>query len=101
MKLINLSKSPCALLLSLLVSAAGTSTAFGFDIVNRWGATQLDGGNLQRGAPVTLRWSLVPDGRSYDRSTNSNLIQFLDDGWGVPGLAAARRTSPAGRGLRS
>jgi hypothetical protein len=60
-----------------------------FDIVNRWSATQVDGGNLQRGGAVNLRWSIVPDGKSYDRSANSQLIQFLDDGWNV---AAAQRT---------
>lgn len=64
--------------------------AAAFDIVNRWSATQLDGGNLQRGDPVNLRWSVVPDGKSYDRSANSQLIQFLDDGWNVP---AAQRTA--------
>jgi len=63
--------------------------AVAFDIVSRWSATQLDGGNLQRGDPVNLRWSIVPDGKSYDRSANSQLIQFLDDGWNV---VAAQRT---------
>jgi hypothetical protein len=66
-----------------------TSPALAFDIENGWSATQLDGGNLQRGDPVNLRWSIVPDGRSYDRSANSQLVQFLDDGWNVP---AAQRT---------
>lgn len=61
-------------------------TAVAFDIVSRWGTTQLDGPNLQRGDPVTLRWSIVPDGKSYDRSANSQLVQFLDDGWNVPAL---------------
>ncbi|MBX3433670.1 MAG: matrixin family metalloprotease [Pirellulales bacterium] len=31
----------------------------------------------------------MPDGQSYDRSSNSQLVQFLDDGWNVP---AASRT---------
>ncbi|MCC7084106.1 MAG: hypothetical protein IT427_03755, partial [Pirellulales bacterium] len=60
------------------------SVALAHDIVNRWSATQVNGGGLQRGDPVTLRWSVVPDGQSYSRSSNSNLIQFLDDGWNVP-----------------
>jgi hypothetical protein len=55
-----------------------------YDIVNRWSATQMNGGGLQRGDPTTLRWSIVPDGQSYSRSANSQLIQFLDDGWNVP-----------------
>lgn len=59
------------------------SQAVAFEIVNRWGATQIDGSRLRRGDPVTLRWSVVPDGHSYSRSPSSKLIDFLDDGWGV------------------
>lgn len=59
------------------------SQASAYNIVNRWGATQIDGGRLRRGDPVTLRWSIVPDGHSYSRSANSQLVDFLDDGWGV------------------
>jgi serralysin len=76
------------LLLSLLaVGAAGLgepTSSYGYDIVNRWSSTQVDGGGLQRGDPVTLRWSIVPDGQSYSRSSNSQLIQYLDDGWNIP-----------------
>lgn len=60
-----------------------------YDIVNRWSATQIDGGGLRRGDPVTLRWSVVPDGHGYSRSQNSQVVGFLDDGWNVP---AAQRT---------
>lgn len=60
-----------------------TPQAVAYDIVNRWYATQVDGGGLQRGDPTTLRWSIVPDGDSYSRSTNSQLVSFLDDGWNV------------------
>jgi len=65
--------------------AAGfiSTSASAFDIVNRWSSTQIDGGGLERGDPVTLRWSMVPDGHQYDRSDNSQAIQFLDDGWDV------------------
>jgi hypothetical protein len=73
----------------LLALAVAAGRADAFDIFNRWGATQLNGGGLQRGDPVTLRWSVVPDGHSYSRSGNSKLIAFLDDGWNVP---AASRT---------
>ncbi|MCA9257679.1 MAG: hypothetical protein KDA61_00710, partial [Planctomycetales bacterium] len=77
---------------AMVVTSASSSARHvaAFDIVNRWGATQTDGGGLRRGDPVTLLWSLVPDGKSYERSSNSNLIQFLDDGWNVP---AASRTA--------
>lgn len=66
------------------MTLACTSQAQAYDIVNRWGATQVDGGGLQRGDPVTLRWSVVPDGQAYSRSGNSQLIQYLDDGWNIP-----------------
>jgi len=59
------------------------------DIANGWSQTQVDGGGIQRGDPITLRWSIVPDGESYERSSNSDLIDFLDDGWNV---AAVDRT---------
>jgi hypothetical protein len=76
--------------LALLAWAAACSlfwltaaNALAYDIVNRWSATQIDGGGLQRGDPVTLRWSIVPDGQSYSRSNNSELVDFLDAAWGV------------------
>lgn len=61
-----------------------SGNAWAYDIVNRWSSTQVNGGGLQRGDPVTLRWSVVPDGQSYSRSSNSQLIQYLDDGWNIP-----------------
>ena len=83
------------------LTAVGAATlafsgqAWAYDIVNRWGATQVDGGGLQRGDPVTLRWSIVPDGQTYSRSANSQLIQYLDDGWNIP--AAQRVPDLTGR----
>lgn len=53
------------------------------DVVNRWTATQFDGGGIERGDPITLFWSIVPDGESYERSANSDLVDYLDDGWNV------------------
>jgi serralysin len=76
----RLAASGGMLLFTLLASRPAAS----YDIVNRWTATQVDGGNLQRGTPVTLRWSIVPDGQSYSRSSNSQVVKFLDDGWNVP-----------------
>jgi hypothetical protein len=83
-----------SLLLSCVVGASVgvPRVVFAFDIGGRWSTTQINGGGLKRGDPVTLRWSIVPDGKSYERSSagkTSNLIQFLDDGWNVP---AAQRT---------
>ncbi|MBA4106626.1 MAG: hypothetical protein C0485_12785 [Pirellula sp.] len=83
------------LLATGVVTMACFSQARAYDIVNRWGATQVNGGGLQRGDPVTLRWSLVPDGQAYSRSGNSQLIQYLDDGWSVP--AAQRVPDLTGR----
>lgn len=83
------------LLTGAAVAAASVDAAYAYDIVNRWGATQVDGGGLQRGDPVTLRWSLVPDGQAYTRSRNSQLIQYLDDGWNIP--AAQRVPDLTGR----
>ena len=70
-------------LMSVFVVALAAGSADAFDIVNRWTATQFDGGDIERGDPITLFWSLVPDGQSYDRSSTSNLIDYLDDGWNV------------------
>ena len=78
-----------------VVTLACFSQAQAYDIVNRWGATQVNGGGLQRGDPVTLRWSIVPDGQAYSRSGNSQLIQYLDDGWNIP--AVQRTPSLTGR----
>ncbi|BBO31617.1 matrixin family metalloprotease [Lacipirellula parvula] len=80
--------SLCATLGVVALPIAGEQAA-AYEIVNRWSATQVDGGGLQRGDPVTLRWSIVPDGESYSRSSNSQLVQYLDDGWNIP---AAQRT---------
>lgn len=76
-------------MLSATTLPVANEQAAAYDIVNRWGTTQVDGSGLQRGAPVTLRWSIVPDGDSYSRSSNSQLVQYLDDGWNIP---AAQRT---------
>lgn len=76
------SRIATALALSIVLSVTGE--AHGFNIVNRWGETQLSGSGLQRGDATMIQWSVVADGQSYDRSDNSNLIQFLDDGWNVP-----------------
>lgn len=61
-----------------------TGDALAFDIVNRWTTTQIDGPGISRGDSITLLWSIVPDGQSYDRSSNSDLIQYMDNLWDVP-----------------
>ena len=76
-------------------------TATAFDIVNRWGATQLDGPNLQRGDPVTLRWSIVPDGKSYDRSAEWRKWCSFSTTVGMSRRCSARPISPIALGGRS
>lgn len=86
---------PTLLALTCWSATPLSGNAWAYDIVNRWSSTQVDGGGLQRGDPVTLRWSVVPDGQSYSRSSNSQLIQYLDDGWNIP--AAQRVPDFTGR----
>lgn len=57
--------------------------AFAYDIGNRWTTTQTDGSGIARGDAITLSWSIVPDGEGYSRSSNSEVIDYLDDGWNV------------------
>ncbi|MEQ8211283.1 MAG: pre-peptidase C-terminal domain-containing protein [Lacipirellulaceae bacterium] len=57
-----------------------------FDIVNRWTNTQTDGAGINRGDAITLTWSFVPDGEDYSRALNSELIDYLDDGWNVAAI---------------
>jgi hypothetical protein len=70
------------------LAIAAALPSLGYEIGGRWTETQRDGGGIERGDPITLLWSIVPDGESYERSSNSDLIDYLDDGWNVP--AAAR-----------
>ena len=70
-------------LLTWVMIHLGVAHAAAYEIVNRWSTTQIDGSRLRRGDPATLRWSVVPDGSSYSRSANSQVVDFLDDGWGV------------------
>ena len=57
--------------------------AYAYDIADRWTNTRVDGGGHNIGDPLTLLWSVVPDGRSYSRASNSNVVQWLDNGWNV------------------
>ena len=54
-----------------------------YDIQGRWTNTQVDGGGHSIGDPLTLLWSVVPDGRSYSRASSSTVVEWLDDGWNV------------------
>lgn len=76
---------PTLLLLPLAACLAlPGAPAQAYELGGRWTSTQTDGGGIERGDPVTLLWSIVPDGKSYSRSNNSVLVEFLDNGWNVP-----------------
>ncbi|QDU55522.1 matrixin family metalloprotease [Aeoliella mucimassa] len=72
------------LLLTLGCCLFAGSRLDAYDLGGRWTRTQSDGNGIERGDPVTLLWSIVPDGSSYDRSDNSDLVQFMDNLWNVP-----------------
>lgn len=74
----------------LVCALASVSTVFaqgdnnGFNLQARWMETATDGSGIQRGDPVTLTWSIVPDGTtinpgiSGEGNDDSSLISFLD-----------------------
>ncbi|MEN1678077.1 MAG: matrixin family metalloprotease [Planctomycetota bacterium] len=69
------------------VIGSGATPAHGFLINGRWDFTATDGSTDPLGNPVTLTWSIVPDGTSI-RSRNfvpSTLVSFFDSLWNVQG----------------
>lgn len=76
-------------LATVLIACTPTAQSFAWDLSNRWTNTITDGSGIQRGDSITLLWSVVPDGESYSRAGNSQVIDYLDDGWNV---AAVDRT---------
>jgi hypothetical protein len=75
----------------LLLSTAALNAANTFDS-QRWTNTATNGGGLTLGDPLTLTWSIVPDGLalssfatpSSNPNPQSNLILRLDNLWNVP-----------------
>jgi len=67
--------------------------AFTFDDGDRWSITAVNGPSLKQGDPITLTWSLVPDGATLpvafgEDGGPSNLISRLDNIYGIgPGGA--------------
>jgi hypothetical protein len=60
---------------------------FTFDDGDRWSSTATDGGGLGQGDPMTLTWSVVPDGTSIfgyngEPTANSDLRAFLNGIYG-------------------
>jgi len=72
-------------LVATLVGASSVATAF--DINGRWTNTATNGATAPIGRPVTLTWSIVPDGTLVSSESNSpsSLVQFLDNMFGSGG----------------
>ncbi len=68
--------------LSLLVALAAAQPAMAFVPDDRW-VTTASGSTGQDGDPITLTWSLVPDGTSLLSQGPSNLISFMDTEFGA------------------
>ncbi|MCG8450092.1 MAG: matrixin family metalloprotease [Pirellulales bacterium] len=76
--------------LGAMILGTGVTSAWGYNLSgSRWTNTITDGGGIQRGDAITLLWSVVPDGEGYSLAGNSQLIDYLDDGWNV---ASGNRT---------
>ena len=64
--------------LALLWQTFLSTNSLAFAPADRWGATAL-GSAGQRGEPITLTWSLVPDGTEVSNGRRSELISWLDN----------------------
>jgi hypothetical protein len=75
-------KPPGAASAGAVITALLATTSFAFVPQERWGlnATSLAS---PTGRPVTLTWSIVPDGTHIQGEGGSNLIQFLDGVFGA------------------
>ena len=71
------------LLAAMVLVFLAPAQSWAWDITNRWTTTKTDGGGNSRGDALTLLWSVVPDGESYSRASNTDLIDYLDVGWNV------------------
>jgi autotransporter-associated beta strand protein len=67
---------------SMLWTAA--APAANFSDGGRWTATAVDGSGKQRGDPLTLQWSIIPDGTpTWDLNQGSNLVGHMDALYGA------------------
>ncbi|TWT86645.1 Matrixin [Pseudobythopirellula maris] len=67
----------------LLLAVAAATPAWAYDNADRWQFTALDGAVAPTGQPITLTWSIVPDGTLIPNvfpgtNRNSNLRATLD-----------------------
>lgn len=77
-------------LASLALFASLSTQGSAYEVQTRWTTTATDGtvGSTSAvGVPVTVTWSFAPDGTAIPAETSgtvpSNLINFLDSGWGA------------------
>jgi hypothetical protein len=70
--------------LAVAITASFATFSFGFVPQERWGSTAT-GLPTPMGRPVTLTWSIVPDGTHIQGEGGSNLVQFLDNVFGAGG----------------
>ncbi len=78
-------------LLSILIT---TQSAYGFISNGRWSSTATDNPTALIGSPITLTWSIVPDGTSIPSiSMLSDFIGDFDNIYGENGLGSLEQRS--------
>ena len=66
-----------------LVLVASWTNAHGYQLNQHWTLTATDGNASGQGRPVTLTWGFLPDGVQTSGGGASNLINFLDNTYGM------------------
>jgi len=80
--MIRVSLTTALLFSACIAGLAAAQSAWAFVPGNRWGQTASGATGLE-GDPITLTWSLVPDGTSLTSAGPSDLISFMDANFGV------------------
>ncbi|MCA9235172.1 MAG: matrixin family metalloprotease [Planctomycetales bacterium] len=65
--------------------------AHGFYTNGRWSVTATDGATDPAGSPVTVTWSIVPDGTTVPGNGSSDFVAFMDGLYGGTGATVADR----------
>jgi hypothetical protein len=79
-------ETPAESVASQIVAAANASPPQAANVFSGWDQTATNGSGLVRGMPITLTWSVIPDGTPIDATTeivgessdNSNLVTYLN-----------------------
>jgi hypothetical protein len=80
-------------LLAVLLTALGANSARAYIPDTRWTVTA-SGSTGAQGTPITLTWSLVPDGTSIPGEGASNLVSYFDDLFNVSSTSGALAQRP-------